>query len=145
MPSPQTFSNHKRIHALFHLVFFPVLLLSLVGASINLYESLGNGDRQYSASLIFVFGVLIFLVAFFTRTYALKVQDRAIRAEENLRHFALTGKLLPANLRIAQIVALRFASDAELPQLAEKATKEGLSSGAIKQAITQWRADTYRV
>ena len=79
------------------------------------------------------------------RTYALKAQDRAIRAEENLRHFILTGKPFDARLTIQQIIGLRFASDEELPVLAQKAAEEGLSSKQIKQAIQHWRADYYRI
>jgi hypothetical protein len=75
----------------------------------------------------------------------LKAQDRAIRAEESLRHFVLTGKPLDSRLRTGQIVALRFASDAEFPALAQKAAEEGLSSKEIKQSIQNWRADHYRV
>jgi hypothetical protein len=77
--------------------------------------------------------------------FALKAQDRAIRAEENLRHFVLTGKLLPASLRIGQIVALRFASDDEFVALAQKAADKNLPGKQIKQSITNWKADTYRV
>jgi hypothetical protein len=88
----------------------------------------------------------IFLCLFaFVRIFALKAQDRAIRAEENLRHFALTGKLLPATLRIGQIVALRFASDEEFVALAIKAAAENLSVKQIKESINNWKADTYRV
>ena len=88
----------------------------------------------------------IFLCLFaFVRIFALKAQDRAIRAEENLRHFVLTGKLLPASLRIGQIVALRFASDDEFATLAVKAAAENLTGKQIKQSITNWKADTYRV
>ena len=81
----------------------------------------------------------------YARLFALKAQDRAIRAEENLRHFALTGKLLPASLKIGQIIALRFASDNEFVALSEKAAKDGLSSKEIKQSVIQWRADHHRV
>ena len=81
----------------------------------------------------------------YVRIFALKAQDRAIRAEENLRHFALTGKLLPAGLNVSQIVALRFASDEEFPALATKAAAENLSNKQIKQTIQQWKADWYRV
>jgi hypothetical protein len=77
--------------------------------------------------------------------FALKAQDRAIRAEENLRHFALTGKLLPASLRIGQIVALRFAADEEFAALAVKAAAENLTGKEIKLSINNWKADTYRV
>ena len=84
-------------------------------------------------------------MAWFTRTFALKAQDRAIRAEENLRYYVLTGKLLPSSLRVGQIVALRFAPDAEFPALAEKAATNNLSGKEIKQSIQNWKADFYRV
>jgi len=71
-------------------------------------------------------------------------QDRAIRAEENLRYFALTGKLLDSRLTISQIIALRFAPDNELLALTDRALKENLSSTAIKKAIQHWKADHYR-
>jgi hypothetical protein len=79
------------------------------------------------------------------RTYALKAQDRAIRAEENLRHFILTGKPFDSRLNIRQIIALRFASDEELPALAKKAAEEKLRSKEIKQQINHWREDNYRI
>ena len=88
--------------------------------------------------------IFLFLFAF-VRIFALKAQDRAIRAEENLRHFALTGKLLPSSLRIGQIVALRFAADEEFVALAVKAVAENLTGKEIKQSIHNWKADTYRV
>jgi hypothetical protein len=81
----------------------------------------------------------------FCRMYALKAQDRAIRAEENLRHFALTGKLFDPRIEIRQAIALRFAPDEEFVPLARRAADEGLTPDAIKQAVKNWRADTYRV
>ena len=74
-----------------------------------------------------------------------KAQDRAIRAEEQLRHYVLTGKLLDRRLTMRQIVALRFASDAEFVALAQRAVEQSMSPDAIKQAVKEWRADTYRV
>ena len=81
----------------------------------------------------------------FTRSFPLKAQDRAIRAEENFRYYLLTGKLLPSGLKISQIVALRFASDDEFPKLVERTLSENLSSKQIKQAIQNWKPDNYRV
>ena len=72
-------------------------------------------------------------------------QDRAIKAEENLRHFALTGKLLDGRLTPSQIIALRFASDNEFVILADRAIIENLSNKDIKKAIQYWRADHHRV
>jgi hypothetical protein len=75
----------------------------------------------------------------------LKAQDRAIRAEENLRHYVMTGKLLDPKLTVRQIIGLRFASDQEFVELAGRAVEENLSEDAIKKAVKNWRADTYRV
>jgi hypothetical protein len=85
------------------------------------------------------------LLAFFARAFPLKAQDRAIRAEENLRYFVMTGKLLDPRLSVLQVVALRFASDAEFVPLALRAANEKLAPKDIKQAIKTWRADEYRV
>jgi len=92
-----------------------------------------------------VLSVCVLSVSFYARVFALKAQDRAIRAEENLRHFAMTGKLLDARLTVLQIVALRFASDAEFVLLAARAADKNLAPKDIKQAIQTWRADEYRV
>ena len=77
-------------------------------------------------------------------SFALRAQDRAIRAEENFRHFILTGKPLPAELKLGQIIALRFAADEEFVGLVGKAIAEKLSVNDIKKAIQQWRADHHR-
>ena len=75
---------------------------------------------------------------------ALRAQDRAIRAEENFRHFILTGKPFPPGIRMAQIVALRFAPDEEFPELTARAVSEKLGGKAIKEAINNWKADHHR-
>jgi len=77
--------------------------------------------------------------------FALKAQDRSIRVEENFRHFVATGKPLNSSLRISQIIALRFAGDAEFVALAKKAADEKLSSKEIKQLIKDWKGDYHRV
>ena len=82
---------------------------------------------------------------FFARVFPLKAQDRAIRAEEKLRHYTLTGKPLDPRLTMQQIVGLRFASDAEFPELARKAAEENLSLDAIKRAVKSWRPDHDRL
>ena len=79
------------------------------------------------------------------RSFPLKAQDRAIRAEENLRHFVLTGKLLDKNLTMSQIIALRFADNDEFVDLVQKASANNMSNKDIKQTIQTWRADHDRV
>jgi hypothetical protein len=130
---------------MFHFVLFPLLVLTLIGSCVNLYCSWGDHARIYSASLIVVLSFCVLILMFFCRMFALKAQDRAIRAEENLRHFALTGKLLDPRLTIRQIIGLRFASDDEFAALAQAAAERNLAEDAIKQAVKKWRADTYRV
>ncbi len=139
----QHVGNHSRLVPLYHYIAGLLLLAILVGASINLCYNWKQ--NTYESSLIFALTILVGLVWHFSRTFALKAQDRAIRAEENFRHFILTGKPLDSKLRLGQIIALRFAGDEELPSLAKKAVDEQLSPKQIKLAVQKWRADHHRV
>jgi hypothetical protein len=130
---------------MFHFFLFPLLVLTLIGSCVNLYCSWGDHHRLYSASLIVVLTFCVLILMFLCRMFAVKAQDRAIRAEENLRHYVLTGKLLDPRLTIRQIIALRFASDDEFVSLAQEAVDKNLAADAIKQAVKKWRSDTYRV
>jgi hypothetical protein len=141
----QSYSNHRQIVPMYHYVTAGLLLLTFIGACVNLYQSWGDHSRLYSASLLVTLTFATMLVALFTRSFALRAQDRAIRAEEQLRHYVLTGKLLDSRLTVPQIVGLRFASNEELAALAQRAADEGLSPKDVKQAVRNWRADTYRV
>jgi hypothetical protein len=143
--SNQNYENHAQYVTAYHKVILPILFLTLVGSVVNLYQSWGEHQRIYSASLIVVLTVCLIFTFLFARTFPLKAQDRAIRAEENLRHFAMTGKLLDPRLSVKQVVGLRFASDEEFVALARKAAEESLTPDAIKKAVKNWRADTYRV
>jgi len=120
-----------------------LLLVILIGAFVNVAKSIGTG-RLYSAALIVALTVASMFLFVFCRTFALKAQDRAIRAEEQLRHYVLTGKLLDSRLSVRQVIGLRFASDAEFPALAKRAADENMDPETIKKAVTVWRADTYR-
>ncbi len=139
----QNFKNHAQSVFGYHRVGAIGMLLLIVGSFVNLYRS--QPDNLYSASLICLMSLLLLLVASYTRTFPLKAQDRAIRAEENLRYYVMTGKLLPQSLRVSQIIALRFASDEEYVALVDRAVKEQLDSKTIKAAIKNWKADYYRV
>jgi hypothetical protein len=139
----QNFNNHAQMVPGYHYLTFSGII-ALLGGSIN-YLLKSSPENKYLASLLVLTSIIFVLVAWFARTFALKAQDRAIRAEENLRHFVLTGKLLPSSLRVGQIVALRFAPDAEFPALVEKAATDNLSGKEIKQLIQNWKADFYRV
>jgi hypothetical protein len=141
--SQQNYANHSQMVPGFHYVAGALWLALFIGSLVNLFHS--TPDTHYSAALIVVTNILIVLIAYYARSFALKAQDRAIRAEENFRHYVLTGKPLNSSLRMSQIIALRFASDAEFVALAQKAADENLSAKAIKESIQNWKADTYRV
>ena len=139
----QTYSNHRRFDPLFHFIAMPALLILLIGSIINLVNS--SDDNLYSASLIVFISVLLILATLFSRGNALRAQDRAIVAEEKLRHYLLTKTALPKELTVRQIIGLRFASDDEYVELVESAIKEKLSENQIKKEIKNWKGDYYRV
>ncbi len=93
---------------MFHGVLFGLIVLILIGASYDLYRMIGERRNRITAALLVAISVAMILQFFFSRIFPLKAQDRAIRAEENLRHFVLTGKLLDHRLAVKQIVALRL-------------------------------------
>jgi hypothetical protein len=146
MSAPQTFKNHGRVDPTFHFFVLPVLGLNFF-ISICFTIHYWPEYRAFYLWWIVVSAALLVL-AFKTRINDLKVQDRIIRLEENLR---LTSLLPPADLAhvreldIKQIVALRFASDSELPALVHKTITQDLEPKAIKQSIVNWRADNHRV
>ncbi len=141
----QNYGNHRRLDPVFHVVVTLLTLAGLVTAIIHLVQAIGEEHGVFGAVVLLLLALSAAAIVSRLRTYPIRAQDRAIRAEEQLRHYVLTGKLLPSALTVGQIVALRFASDEELPALAERAAKEKLKSNDIKKAIKNWRADTYRV
>lgn len=141
----QSYASHRRFVPGYHIVLSLLALIALVGASINFYRALGRGSGRIDGAVLLILVVCLILLGYYVRIFALKAQDRAIRAEENLRHYVLHGSLLDPRLDIRQIIGLRFASDEELAPLIKRALEEKLSEDDIKKAIQNWRADTYRV
>jgi hypothetical protein len=143
---PQSYASHRRYVPGYHFVLSLVVLSCVVIATTRLITSLLKPEES-NVDAIFNFFVSVALVGlfWFARTFALRAQDRAIRAEERLRHYLLTGRPLPSTLRLGQIIALRFASDAEFPKLAQMAADEKISAAEIKKKIQQWKADYNRV
>ena len=141
--SNQNFKNHARYIPLWHFIIptgiLTVVICGIVTAMNSVHET------RTIAILITILALALILVWFYARNFALRAQDRAIRAEENFRHFILTGKPHDTRLRLGQIIALRFASDGEMPALAIRAVEEKLAPKQIKTIIQQWRADYYRV
>jgi uncharacterized protein YhhL (DUF1145 family) len=141
----QNYTNYKRLDPRYHFVLSLLTLAVLVGAIVNLVQAFNNNTNQFVSVLILLIAVIIVIVFSIIRSYPLKIQDRAIQAEEGLRHFILTAKRMDPSLTRSQVIALRFASDTEFPALCEKAAAEKLTPDAIKKAIVSWRADHFRV
>jgi hypothetical protein len=119
-----------------------LVILGFGGSIVNLFHA--DARTHYSAALLVVAFFVLILLFWYARAFALRAQDRAIRAEENFRHYILTGKPFDSKISMGQIIALRFASDEEMPGLAKRAAEENLSSKQIKEAIKNWRADNNR-
>jgi hypothetical protein len=140
----QNFGNHTRIVPVYHFFAIPVMVINFVWSLFRL--------RTLGFSFAGIFGVLLaaalVVLVFYARLFPLAVQDRLIRLEERLR----CERLLPADLRprigefsADQLVALRFACDAELPALARKVLDEKLTERkAIKKLIKNWKPDYQR-
>jgi Family of unknown function (DUF6526) len=141
----QNYANHRQFVPLYHGMLTLIGLVALVGSVALLYRTFQAGHGRLAAGCIFLLVVIGILEGYFLRAFALKAQDRAIRAEENLRHYVLQGRLLDPRLTIRQIIGLRFACDDELGPLAQRAAEEELSENEIKKSVGSWRADGYRV
>ena len=144
MNKPQTYQNHSTIYSIRNrwqiLYYITVITMNFLAVA-NLVRTLLLANGRTSAVLLLLATIALTAGYFMFRTFALKAQDRAIRAEENLRHFVMTGRLHDKRLSIHQIIALRFASDEEFVSLAERAAKENLSSHEIKKSVKNWKAD----
>jgi hypothetical protein len=141
--SPQSFSRHARYDPLFHFFVLPVFALTLLLSIAHLVRH----PSLHSAWLVVVV-IAVLVVLLKVRLYPLKVQDRVIRLEERLRLMTLLDPgVRPriAEFTESQLIAFRFASDAELPALALRTLNEKLAPSDIKRAIQQWRPDYWRV
>ena len=141
--NPQTFSNHKRFDPLYHFFALPVFGVSVIGAIIHFIRRPG-----LHSGWLFVVSVAAVIAVLKLRLYALKNQDRIIRLEERLRLATLLSD--PFRSRIAelsegQLIGLRFACDAEVSGLVERALGEKLSREDIKKSVKTWRPDYWRV
>lgn len=140
----QTLKNHAKLVPLFHYVALPIFLINVL---LSFYRMFTGFTFETAWGAVLAVGLMV--VALFARVFALGAQDRVIRLEERLR---MSG-LLPEELKpriddftTDQLVALRFASDAELPELAQKVLEEGIADRkAIKQMVVTWRGDYQRL
>jgi hypothetical protein len=139
----QSFSNHARFDPPFHFFVLPVLLINIFVVGYLLFRYPGTGGAW-----VLLVSVSLLVLAGRVRSWATHLQDRVIRLEERLRLAAILPEPLRsriAELSDSQIVGLRFASDAELPALVQRALDEKLSRSDIKKAITDWRPDYSRI
>jgi len=139
----QSLGNHARVDPLYHYLSFAILVVSLIVAVVYLIA-----NPHFFTAWIVVLSVVVFVPFFKLRTYAIKVQDRVIRLEERLRLQALAPSEFHAQIHKLtedQLIALRFAPDEELVELARQAVAENLSRKQIKERIRNWRPDDWRV
>jgi hypothetical protein len=149
MAQPQTFKNHGRFDPAFHFFLIPMLSLNLAFSIYATIHSWHDTLPYHHRHIWWIaMSIVLFVITGKARGYALQNQDRLIRLEEQLR----LADLLPEDklglvdaLTIDQYIALRFASDAELPSLAARAVAENLTRKQIKALIVTWRPDNDRI
>ncbi len=141
---PQSYANHVRWHPPFHFFLMPGALVLLVLTIVNVVRH----SDQLEAWILLLIGVMTPIAFLLIRINPLKAQDRLIRLEERMRLESLLNEPLRARigeLTEGQLVALRFASDAEVAGLVEQALKAKMKGADIKKAIVSWRPDVFRV
>lgn len=140
----QSYASHRRTVPLFHLFAFPIIALNALASIYYLarHPSLGN-------AWIVVVSFALVAALWSIRTMATTAQDRVIRLEMQLRLARLLGPRAPdalSRLSVDQLIALRFASDEELPTLVDRCLAGELASkDAVKRAIQRWQPDWLRV
>jgi len=139
----QNYKNHSRYVPIWTFVL-PLIVLGILVWGIILFMD-HHREMHFLGAFMIITSVVLLIIWWYARVFALRAQDRAIRAEENFRHYILTGKPFDPHLKMRQIIALRFASDEEFPILTRRAVDEKLSSRQIKEAIKNWKADYNRV
>jgi hypothetical protein len=141
----QSYKNHRRLNPVHHFILTPITLVIFVWSIINVFQD----DQSLAHKIYFTLTATILLIlGLLARSYGLRNQDRIIRIEMRLRYFELTGSSFSSKekqLRLGQIIALRFASDEELLGLMDRTISENLSGTEIKKAIKSWQADNMRV
>jgi len=143
MPKPQSLANHMKFDPPFHFFVLPVLLVNIFVVAFLFFRSPGLGGAW-----IVLVSVALMVFAGRTRSFVTHLQDRIIRLEERLRLSSILQEPLRSRineLTDSQLIGLRFASDAELPALVQRALDEKLSRRDIKKAIVEWRPDYARV
>ncbi len=143
MDKVQNFRNHAKFFPLFHFVAGPLVFANLIWAIVRLVRAFTGSNLQ---AVILAIGVVA--LAFAARLMALTVQDRVIRLEMTLRLMTLLSSDMQVRIpefTVSQLVSLRFASEAELPELARKVLQDKITDrSAIKRLIRDWKPDFVR-
>jgi hypothetical protein len=146
MPAEQSFKNHARLDPAMHFFVFPVMIFNFF---FSIYFTIHYWPYERAMHLWWiVVSMALLVLTTKCRVNDLKLQDRIIRLEERLRLASLLPEEDAAHaeeLTIPQLVALRFASDIEVPALVRKTLTQNLEPKAIKQSIDNWRPDHHRV
>ena len=143
MPKAQSAASHAKYDPITHFVLTPIFTIN---CGLAIYWAAHDPEHRLGLDLwLVVLAFALILLNIKTRIYSLRVQDRLIRLEERLRVSALTSPAEALRLSTGQLIALRFASDEELPMLVAHTLGEGLTSRQIKERITSWRPDLARV
>jgi hypothetical protein len=143
MSETQNLKNHARFDPAYHFLLFAVYLLNLIYAGFHLYRQPSLSSGWYR-----VLSLLAVVPLLKLRTYPLKVQDRVIRLEERLRLQTLAPQEWRTQLHRLnedQLIAIRFAADDEVVELATQALEQNLTRKQIKERIRNWRPDNWRV
>jgi hypothetical protein len=143
MSETQNLKNHARFDPAYHFLLFAVYLLNLVYAGFHLYR-----QPSLSSGWYLVLSLLAVVPLLKLRPYPLKVQDRVIRLEERVRLQTLAPQEWRTQLHRLnenQLIALRFAADDEVVELARQALEQNLTRKQIKERIRNWRPDNWRV
>jgi hypothetical protein len=145
---PQSYAHHTRWDPPFHFFILPVFLIVFIASLVHLGMRIYHHHHPLHGVVMVVIALAALMAIFKIRLNALRVQDRVIRLEERLRLATILPEPLRARipeLTVGQLIALRFASDAELPALVQKTLNEKLSRDDIRKSIQNWRTDDWRV
>ncbi len=137
----QSYSNHRKSNWLFYGVFLGIILINTGGALMYFDLSLESGSYLYPSALLLSSNICLLIMFGFLRYFTLRLQERIIRSEENLRHFMLTGKPLDSRIHARQTLGLRYAPDSEFVELARDCAERQTSSEEIIKSISRWRGD----
>lgn len=144
--APQSYAHHTKWDPPFHFFILPLFLIAFVASIVHLVMHFHH--HPIHGIFVVLFALAALMAIFKIRLNSLKVQDRVIRLEERLRLATVLPDPLRARipeLTVPQLIGLRFASDAELPALVQRALTEKLSCDQIKKSIQTWRPDNWRV